>query len=76
MNEMHHFIMNHMNCRVRVHTCDGRYYEGVIVKMENNHLYLRPTGGNRDSRKAYTSLWFGGGLLALSLFALLAIALF
>jgi hypothetical protein len=65
--------MKYMNCRVRVHTRCGDCYEGVIVNVDNNNVYLKTSGGVR------TSAWFGFGprsdILALSLFTLLAIAL-
>jgi len=75
MNEMYDLARRHMNRRVRVRDCYGRCYEGVIVGVDPNNVYLRPSGPARLSGKAYTSQWFGGGILALSLFTLLAIAL-
>lgn len=75
MNEMYHLSRRYMNCKVRIHTRDGRCYEGYIMNVDSNNVYLRTTGGVRTSGKAYTSQWFGGGILALSLFTLLAIAL-
>ncbi|MNE56629.1 hypothetical protein D3C80_1515520 [compost metagenome] len=77
MNDMYYFSMRHMNRKVRVHTCDGRCYEGYIAGVDNQNIYLQTNGGVRTSGKAYTSQWlgFGGGLLTLSLFTLLAIAL-
>ncbi|MFX3634307.1 MAG: hypothetical protein ACE3L7_23475 [Candidatus Pristimantibacillus sp.] len=73
MNEMYHLCRQHMNCRVRIHTCDGRCYEGVITNVDCNHVYLQ-TGEGRKSGKAYAQL-FGFGILALSLFTLFALFL-
>ncbi|BBI35149.1 hypothetical protein KCTCHS21_45480 [Cohnella abietis] len=72
--EMYHLCRKHINCRVRIHTCDGRCYEGVIVNVDDHHVFLRTSGGVR------VSAWgFGFGprdeILTLSLFTLLAIAL-
>ena len=69
-----------MNRNVRIHTCNG-CYEGVIVNVDAENVYLRPLGGARISGKAQTSAWFGygygygGDILALSLFTLLALFL-
>ncbi|MBC8081290.1 MAG: hypothetical protein H7X86_13170 [Gorillibacterium sp.] len=76
---MYQRCMGLMNCSVRVHTCSGQCYEGVIVNVDRDNIYLRPSGGARISGKAQTSAWFGygaaEGILTLSLFTLLAIAL-
>ncbi len=75
MDEMYHFCMRYMNRRVRVHTRCGQRYEGVIVNVDRNNVYLRTSNGARISGKAYTSQWFGDAIIPLSLFTLLAIAL-
>jgi hypothetical protein len=77
MNEMYHLCMRHMNCRVRVHNCYGQCFEGVIVDVDRNNVYLRTSDGIRISGKAHISGWFGpsNDILTLSLFTLLAIAL-
>jgi small nuclear ribonucleoprotein (snRNP)-like protein len=41
--------MKYMNCRVRVHTRCGDCYEGVIVNVDNNNVYLKTSGGVRTS---------------------------
>ncbi len=82
MEEMYHLCRRHINCRVRVHTRCG-CYEGVIVNVDSENVYLRTSGGARISGKAQISGWFGPGfgpgygadILTLSLFTLLAIAL-
>ncbi|QJD84218.1 hypothetical protein [Cohnella herbarum] len=81
MDEMYHLCCSHMNRRVRIHTRCGECHEGVIVGVDWDHVYLRPSSGNVQTLgKAKTSAWFGGygyggDILALSLFTLLAIAL-
>lgn len=73
MDEMYHLCMRHVNRRVRVHTCRGEWYDGVIVKVDRDNVYLRTSDGLR------LSAWYGYGprnaILTLSLFTLLAIAL-
>ncbi|QMV44915.1 hypothetical protein FPL14_06775 [Cohnella cholangitidis] len=83
---MYHLCKSHMNRRVRIHTRCG-CYEGVIVNVDQENVYLRTSDGLRLSGKAKTSAWLGYGgyggygygagfdILALSLFTLLAIAL-
>ncbi|MFC5406737.1 hypothetical protein [Cohnella soli] len=74
MEEMYHLCRGHMNRRVRIHTRCG-CFEGVIVDLDWDNVYLRTSGDARISG------WFGGGftpgfdIVALSLFTLLAIAL-
>lgn len=77
MGEMYELCRRHMNRHVRVHTRNG-VFEGTIVDVDRDNLYLRTSGGLR------LSAWYPGGygyggfgfdVLALSLFTLLAIAL-
>ncbi|TVX91526.1 hypothetical protein [Cohnella terricola] len=90
MEEMYQLCVRHMNCRVRVHMQNGESYEGVIVGLDGDNVYLQTSGdawlsGRKGKTKnAKVSGWFGpgfgfgfggGGILALSLFTLLAIAL-
>ena len=59
---------------VRVTTRHG-IYEGKVVRVDNDKLYLQPYGHNhRDHNKAHTS-WFFFPILTLVLFDLLAIVL-
>jgi hypothetical protein len=73
MYEMYNLCMRHVNCRVRLHTRYGQIYEGVIVDVDRENVYLRTSDGVR------ISAWYGFGpnndILTLSLFTLLAIAL-
>ncbi|NIK75253.1 small nuclear ribonucleoprotein (snRNP)-like protein [Paenibacillus castaneae] len=73
--EMYHLSRRYMNRRVRIHDCYGRCYEGEIVGVDSNNVYLQMSGGVRTSGKAQISGWSGAGILTLSLFTLLAIAL-
>lgn len=70
---MYHLCRSHLNRRVCVHTCHGEYYEGTIVNVDMDNVYLQTEDGLR------LSAWYGFGprnrILALSLFTLLAIAL-
>jgi len=87
MEEMYRFSKRNMNCRVRVHTRDGRCHNGVIVNVDRNNVYLRTSDGVRTSAyygNGYDNGYgngygygngFGAGILSLSLFTLLAIAL-
>lgn len=79
MEEMYDVCRRHMNCRVRVHTRCGECYDGVIVNVDRNNVYLKTSGGVRISGWFGPGFGygpgFGGDILALSLFTLLAIAL-
>lgn len=78
MDDMYQLCRSHMNRRVRLQTRCGTY-EGTIVDVDRENVYLRTSGGLR------LSAWFPGGgygyggygfdVLALSLFTLLAIFL-
>ena len=72
MEEMYDACRRHMNCKVRIHTRCG-CYEGVIVNVDKNNVYLQTSGGVRTS--AWLGYGYGFDILALSLFTLLAIAL-
>jgi len=63
-----------MNARVQVHTVHGHVFEGDVLDVDNDHLYLRLTPF--DGR-GFFPFAFGGSntILTLSLFTLLAIAL-
>ncbi|RUS42227.1 hypothetical protein [Cohnella sp. AR92] len=74
--DMYHLCLSHMNRRVRVHTHYG-CIEGVVVDVDRDNLYLRPGGELTLSAwgPGFGYGWGAGGILALSLFTLLAIAL-
>ncbi|THF75216.1 hypothetical protein [Cohnella fermenti] len=77
--DMYNFCVSNVNRRVRVHTHQG-VYEGTIVNVDRENLYLKPAKGELTLSAwgpgygGYGYGW-GGGILALSLFTLLAIAL-
>jgi hypothetical protein len=81
MDEMYHLCRSHMNRKVRIHTRCGECYEGVIVNVDWDNVYLRTSGPVQTLGKAKTSAWlgygfgYGGEILTLSLFTLLALAL-
>ncbi|WP_442603838.1 hypothetical protein [Paenibacillus sp. KN14-4R] len=74
---------------VRIHTNDGRIHEGMIVRVDQDHVFIRPFGGNgcgcggrahiRGEQQAHISgfgFWgWNSAIVPLSLFTLLAIAL-
>jgi hypothetical protein len=63
---------SHVNRRVRVQTLDGNTYEGVIVHVDNRHVYLRAS--HPSGQRAL----FGpseAAILTLVLFELLVIVL-
>ncbi len=62
-----------LNQRVAVATVDGRIHEGVLVRYDNQHVYLNVSPAyiaNKATTKA-----FGFPILALALFDILAISL-
>lgn len=81
--EAYYNCLHCKNKRVRILTRDGNRYEGVVVDVDTNNVYLRVK--NRDKAKtsafyppgAYYGGFYGYGseILTLSLFTLLAIAL-
>ncbi|MCD9021309.1 hypothetical protein [Cohnella silvisoli] len=74
MDEMYQLCTKHMNRRVRIQTRCGECYEGVLVNVDRNNVYLRTSG---DLRISGWGWGFGAAndILILSLFTLLAIAL-
>ncbi|WP_055106266.1 LSm family protein [Paenibacillus ihumii] len=63
------------NKRVRILTRDGRQYSGTIVDVDYNNVYLRPDPRGVVKTSAFYPGFYGGEILTLSLFTLLAIAL-
>jgi len=81
-----HVCRRHMNRRVRVRTQSGHIIEGVIVGVDDHWLYLDTAGPNpaRQPFVPYPVPYppyyygyspYGGTILPLALFDLLAIAL-
>ncbi|WP_372630398.1 hypothetical protein [Cohnella sp.] len=77
--DMYQACRQHMNRRVRIQTRCGECYEGVIVNVDRDNVYLRTSGDARISGWFGPGFGFGPGygfgLLTLSLFTLLAIFL-
>lgn len=59
-----------MNQRVRIQTVDGQVYEGVVVNVDRNHIYLRVPALHSHSRQ-----WGEDLILTLVLYELLVITL-
>lgn len=62
------------NKKVRILTLDRKQYEGTIVDVDANNVYLRPEGG-LVTTSAFFPFSARNDILTLSLFTLLAIAL-
>ncbi|WP_151735156.1 hypothetical protein [Paenibacillus tengchongensis] len=80
--EAYYNCLHCKNKRVRILTHDGKRYEGVIVDVDNQNVYLRTKGNGKVRTSAfYPGNYYGGyygygsEILTLSLFTLLAIAL-
>jgi len=69
MEEMYHACMSCVNREVRIHTRNGECYEGVIVHVDSDNVYLRPLGGawisangkKTKKKTAKVSGWYGPG---------------
>ena len=65
-----------MNRKVRIFTNDGKVHEGVIVGVNNRHVFLRTEcAKNQVHTSAFYNPYAANQILTLSLFTLLAIAL-
>lgn len=63
------------NKKVRLMTTQG-HYEGVIMDVDRNNVYLKPTRrGDVHASAFYPNYYYNNEILTLSLFTLLAIAL-
>lgn len=76
MSQTYYNCLHCMNKKVRVLTRDGRVYEGTIVNVDRENVYLK----REAAGEVKTSAFFGPfaareQILTLSLFTLLAIAL-
>ncbi|WP_018750890.1 LSm family protein [Paenibacillus sanguinis] len=86
MVEIYYNCLYCMNKKVRVMCRDGKVYEGTVVNVDRENLYLKVSGGRgRVKTSAFIPPYgygYGYGpspageqILTLSLFTLLAIAL-
>ncbi|WP_239617305.1 hypothetical protein [Cohnella mopanensis] len=66
-----------LNQRVRVSTADGRVHEGVLVNFDRDNIYMDTSAAFISSKARIKGFGFGfgGAILALALFDILAIAL-
>ncbi|MGQ3477754.1 hypothetical protein [Paenibacillus sp. TY11] len=68
--------LNCMNKKVRILTIDGKQYEGTIMDVDRNNVYLKTERNGRVQTSAFYPYYgYGNEILTLSLFTLLAIAL-
>jgi small nuclear ribonucleoprotein (snRNP)-like protein len=65
-----------LNQRVFVSTRDGRIHEGLLVNFDRDSLYLDTSSAFISNKASIKAFGFGGGILALALFDILAISLF
>jgi len=67
------------NKRVKILTVDGKQYQGVVMDVDRNNVYLKPDRGGSVQTSAFYPYPYGNPyaneILTLSLFTLLAIAL-
>ncbi|GIP20701.1 MULTISPECIES: hypothetical protein [Paenibacillus] len=75
--EAYYNCLRNKNKKVRLLTMDGQQYQGTIVDVDYNNVYLRPDRGGSVRTSAFYPYGYGYGneILTLSLFTLLAIAL-
>jgi hypothetical protein len=76
---LHQRLKPHLNQTVRVQTMDHRVYEGTIVHMDTDHLYIRvpqpyhsPSPGTPTPYRSYT---YNNVILLLVLYTLLVVVL-
>ncbi|WP_410510968.1 hypothetical protein PaeBR_12640 [Paenibacillus sp. BR2-3] len=75
--EAYYNCLHCKNKKVRILTVDGKQYEGVVMDVDLNNVYLK----TEQKRTVQTSAFYpypypyGNQILTLSLFTLLAIAL-
>ncbi|RUT28649.1 hypothetical protein EJP77_16750 [Paenibacillus zeisoli] len=75
--EAYYNCLQCMNKKVRILTVDGQHYQGTIVDVDPENVYLRPEDGGPIRTSAFSPYNYGyaNDILTLSLFTLLAIAL-
>jgi small nuclear ribonucleoprotein (snRNP)-like protein len=76
VNELYSYRHRFINQRVRVHTIYGHTYEGTLVNVDSNYIYLdRSASTGYISSKKVKVKAFVNPILTLALFDVLAIAL-
>ncbi|MGG0822803.1 hypothetical protein ABE099_07970 [Paenibacillus turicensis] len=76
--EAYYTCCRYKNRKVRLFTSQGQRYEGVIMDVDRNNVYLKPIGrGEVKSSGFYPNYYnnYNNEILTLSLFTLLAIVL-
>ncbi|NDI34130.1 hypothetical protein [Chengkuizengella sediminis] len=86
-NKAYHIAMQHINKPVRIQTIHGQIFEGTIVNVDQDNLYLQISNPNQQyypqqyypqqqyPQQNHRFFFGGGGILVLSLFLLLVIIL-
>lgn len=76
---LHHVARHCINRPVRVQTMDGHVHEGVVVNVDDCHLYLSVTVPDHQARGFFNPLYqaytYNNVILPLVLYNLLAITL-
>lgn len=75
MDEMFFACQCCLNRRVRVFMVNGQIFEGVLVNVDANNLFLQGAGASISSKPVRTKGFFNPVITTLVLFDLLAIAL-
>jgi small nuclear ribonucleoprotein (snRNP)-like protein len=75
MNEIYHACRSCLNRRIRVFMRSGEIYEGTVVNVDPNYLYLEGASASISSKKVKVKGFFNPLITTLVLFDLLAIAL-
>ncbi|MCY9513079.1 acetyl-CoA acetyltransferase [Paenibacillus apiarius] len=72
--KVHHVGNMYKHRYVRVQTMDGQVYDGVIVNVDRDHIYLQ-TQHPMQQRSLYGSFYYNDVILPLVLYNLLVISL-
>ncbi|OME95722.1 hypothetical protein BK127_41245 [Paenibacillus sp. FSL H7-0331] len=75
VDEIYYACRNCLNRRVRVFMRSGEIYEGTVVNVDPNFLYLDGSSASISNKKVKVKGFFNPLITTLVLFDLLAIAL-
>ena len=75
MGELHYFCHSCVNRHVRVSTVDGRVYDGVLLHVDGDHIYLDGSPAYISNKVRTKAFRFRNFIITLALFDILAIAL-
>ncbi|SFL42865.1 hypothetical protein SAMN03159341_10615 [Paenibacillus sp. 1_12] len=75
MDEIFYACRNCLNRRVRVYMRSGEIFEGTVVNVDPDYLYLDGSSASISSKKVKVKGFFNPLITTLVLFDLLAIAL-